>query len=177
MELEPIFFQNKTISDGRGLVVDLDTQVKEFNFSTVHQCYSLSKGTNTIRGLHFQTGKYSQSKIVSCVSGSLIDVVVNIDKNTSDFARVYYFSLNGLDGNSIYVPNSFAHGFITRSPDTIVHYSFDNVFQPECAETLSFFDPDLNIELPLEGGESLMSDSDRTGLKLSEASRKFELAK
>ena len=104
MVLKPTIFENKIFKDPRGLLVDLSAQVSRFNFETVHQCFSLSESKNTLRGLHFQSGKYAQSKIVSCVTGSLIDIVVNIDRSAEDFGKVFYFSLNGLDGNSVYVP-------------------------------------------------------------------------
>lgn len=174
MFLEPTIFENEKFQDARGLLVDLSAQVSGFNFETVHQCFSLSESKNTLRGLHFQSGKYAQSKIVSCVTGSLIDIVVNIDRSAEDFGKVHYFSLSGLDGNSVYVPNNCAHGFITTSPNTIVHYSFDNIFWASSSVTLSFFDPELDVEFPIDKSEMFISSNDQFGLELKAAADKFE---
>lgn len=175
MVLKPTIFENKIFKDPRGLIVDLSAQVSMFDFDTMHQCFSVSESKNTLRGLHFQRGKYAQSKIVTCVKGSLIDIVVNIDRSTKYFGKVFYFPLNGLDGNSIYVPNNCAHGFITTSPNTIVHYSFDSIFWASSSVTLSFFDPELDIKLPVDRSEMFISSNDQSGVELSAAADKFEL--
>jgi dTDP-4-dehydrorhamnose 3,5-epimerase len=177
MVIEPTLFENKIFSDPRGLLVDLSAQESIFNFNTKHQCFSLSEPKNTLRGLHFQSGEYAQSKIVSCVTGSLIDVVVNIDRSGNDFGKVFYFSLNGLDGNSVYVPKNCAHGFITTSPNTVVHYSFDSIFWASSSVTLSFFDPALDVKFPVDRSEMLISSNDQSGLELIAAAEKFETRK
>ena len=127
-----------------------------------------------MRGLHFQTGKNAQAKIVTCIYGSILDVTVNLSEETNSFGKVYHFCLKGGSGKSVYVPPNFAHGYITLHSDTIVHYSFDRIFTPEHSGTLNFFDKSLKISLPNLNEEATISDKDKLGISLNEASLRFK---
>ena len=170
----PQKFENKIFMDTRGSLVDLSRQSEMFNFETVHQCFSTSLKKFTMRGLHFQFGKFAQTKILTCLTGSLTDVVVNINDRDPEFGTIKYFNLNAGDGYSLYIPSSYAHGFITAQDHTLVHYSFDNFFSYEHSTTLDFFDNSLDIEFPCEKAMLHFSESDSLGISFEQAVKVFK---
>lgn len=153
--------------------MDLSRQVEMFNFETVHQCFSISLKRFTMRGLHFQFGKFAQAKILTCLTGSLTDVVVNINDRDPDFGTIKYFNLHACDGYSLYVPSSYAHGFITAEDHTLVHYSFNNLFSHEHSTTLNFFDASLGIEFPCKKAMLTFSERDASGISFEQATEVF----
>lgn len=115
--------------------------VKQANFST-----STKKGT--LRGLHFQTPPHSENKIISCLSGAIWDVVVDIRANSPTFLRHFAIELSSSKNLSLLVPEGFAHGFLTLTDDAnVLYFSTSNYFQ-KAERTLNPFDPKLAIKWP-----------------------------
>ncbi len=100
------------------------------NSEWLEQYYSISK-KNVIRGMHFQLPPYEHDKLVSCLEGEILDVVVDLRKNSKSFGKVESFELTGEEGKSIYIPKGCAHGFYTRSETALIFYNVSTVYVKE----------------------------------------------
>ena len=121
------FIENKVFRDKRGtfspLMLDkLDKKWLQSNISVNPRKY-------TLRGLHFQKNEYAQAKLIKVISGKILDFVVDMRKVSDDYNKVFFFEMN--EGDEVYVPRYFAHGFITLEEDSIVQYLVDNDYSPE----------------------------------------------
>lgn len=102
-----------------------------------------SKGV--IRGLHWQAAPFGQGKLVSCVAGSILDVAVDIRKESPTFGKHVAVELNETEPKSLWVPEGFAHGFQSLEDETRVHYKVTNYWNKDCEDSLNPLDVDLNI--------------------------------
>ena len=100
----------------------------------------------TIRGLHFQTGKYEQAKLVTCTSGRVLDVIVDIRKDSPSYGRVVEVELGQTLNKQVFVPRGCAHGFSALSDNTIFQYKVDNPYNKESEGGIIYNDPTLNID-------------------------------
>ena len=121
------FIENKVFRDKRGtfspLMLDkLDKNWLQSNISVNPRKY-------TLRGLHFQKNEYAQAKLIKVISGKILDFVVDMRKVSDDYNKVFFFEMN--EGDEVYVPRYFAHGFITLEEDSIVQYLVDNDYSSE----------------------------------------------
>lgn len=98
------------------------TSLKEVNLS-------FTQKSGTVRGFHFQTESFSESKIVTCVAGKILDVVIDVRPNSATYGYVNRVTLEARDGKSLVVPKGFAHGFQTLSDETSVLYCVDQKYQ------------------------------------------------
>lgn len=103
-----------------------------------------SKGV--IRGLHWQEAPYGQGKLVSCFSGKILDVAVDIRKASSTFGQYVAVELNSEEANSLWVPEGFAHGFQSLTDNTRVHYKVTNYWNKESERSLNFQDSEIDIK-------------------------------
>ena len=115
----------------------------------VVQCnISYNKRKGTFRGMHFQVAPHEEDKLVSCIQGAMLDYIVDLRKESPTFKHWIAVELSAENGLALYVPKTFAHGFITLADDTTVHYQMSEFYQPDFARGFRFDDPDINIELP-----------------------------
>lgn len=118
-----------------------------------------SKGV--LRGLHFQLPPYDQAKLVRVISGTVIDVAVDLRKDSPDYGKHYSILLSGENKKQLFVPRGFAHGFVVLENDTIFSYKVDNIYAPEFESGIIWNDPDLSIDWQLNGITPLLSDKDK----------------
>lgn len=123
-----------------------------------------SKGV--IRGLHWQEAPFGQGKLVTCVSGSIYDVAVDIRKNSEFFGKYFAIQLDSRELTSLWIPEGFAHGFQALSDDTVVHYKVTNYWSRDHEKSLNCLDPLINIAWPL--GLTLISSKDSQAPRISE---------
>jgi dTDP-4-dehydrorhamnose 3,5-epimerase len=119
---------------------------------------SMSKITGTTRGLHFQFPPFSETKIVSCPSGKLFDVAVDIRSDSPTFMRYFSRVLSSSNKDFLVIPEGFAHGFQTLVPNTEILYLVTKEFSPPHDNGLNPLDPSLSIDWPLP--ISIMSPKD-----------------
>ncbi|MFY7878885.1 MAG: dTDP-4-dehydrorhamnose 3,5-epimerase [Lacibacter sp.] len=114
-----------------------------------------------IRGLHFQKGAFAQTKLVRCLSGSILDVVVDLRRNSPTFKKVFAIELTSENKKSLLVPKGFAHGFSVLSESAEVFYKCDSFFNKESEGGLLYNDPAMNINWRIEKGKEIVSDKDQ----------------
>ena len=129
---------------------------------------SLSPSRGTIRGLHFQEPPAAQDKLVRVPRGRILDVVVDLRKNSATFGQSLTVEISAEQWNQLLVPVGFAHGLITLEDDTEVHYKVSNFYAPEHDKGILWSDPGLNIDWGVDQGEVLASPKDQVQPKLSE---------
>jgi len=100
----------------------------------------------TIRGLHFQTGEYEQAKLVTCTNGRVLDVIVDIRKNSPSYGKVVEIELISMSNKQVFIPRGCAHGFSALSDNTIFQYKVDNPYNKESEGGIIYNDATLNID-------------------------------
>ena len=120
---------------------------------------SLSTSRYVLRGLHFQTPPVAQAKLVRVPRGAIFDVAVDIRKESPTYGRWASIVLSAEKWNQLYIPEGFAHGFLTLEDDTEVNYKVSAAYSPDHDRTIRFNDPDIGIDWPLEA-EPLLSAKD-----------------
>ena len=121
---------------------------------------SFSKMHGTVRGMHLQTPPHGEVKIVTCVSGVIWDVVVDMRPDSPHFLQWRAFTLTGEDRTKLYIPSGFAHGFQTLEGDTEVHYLISAFYNPAAAKGFRYDDEAFAIQWPLP--VSVISEKDKS---------------
>ena len=103
-----------------------------------------------VRGLHFQLPPFEQAKLVRCVSGKILDVVVDLRKNSKTYGKSFSIELSSENNKQLFVPKGFAHGFQVLSEDAIVNYKVDNFYNPKFDSGIIWNDKDLSIDWNLD---------------------------
>ena len=103
-----------------------------------------------IRGLHFQAPPFEQTKLVRCVSGNILDVVVDLRINSKTYGKSFSFELSSENNKQLFVPKGFAHGFQVLSESAIVNYKVDNYYNPKSETGIIWNDKNLSIDWNLD---------------------------
>jgi len=127
-----------------------------------------------LRGLHFQKGKYSQSKLVRVVSGRVLDVAVDIRRGSPTFGKHVAVELSGENHRQLFIPRGFAHGFSVLSGQAVFQYKCDNYYAPGCEGAILWNDPSLEIDWKLPEADILLSEKDRHNPLLADAPELFD---
>jgi dTDP-4-dehydrorhamnose 3,5-epimerase len=126
----------------------------------VQDNHSRSVPAGVLRGLHFQTPPFEQSKLVRVVRGAAFDVAVDLRRGSPTFGRWLAFELNERNFEMLFVPRGFAHGFCTLEENTEIVYKVDNPYSPGHEAGIRWDDLDLGIEWP-GAGEPVLSEKDK----------------
>jgi dTDP-4-dehydrorhamnose 3,5-epimerase len=114
-----------------------------------------------LRGLHYQNAPYSQSKLIRVLSGSILDIVLDVRKEKPTFGKFFSLELSSEDKRQLFVPKGFAHGFLVLSDFAEVLYKTDEFYNQDSEGGINFFDPTLKLKNILNGGDFLLSEKDR----------------
>lgn len=142
-----------TFKDERGAFsrVYCEDEMQDIFGKSIKQInHSATKEKGTVRGLHFQYEPYAEIKMVKCIKGSILDIVVDIRKNSSTFLQYFSIELSEENQKMIYIPKGFAHGFQTLENNTELLYFHSSVYTPSNEGALNINDPLLNIKWPLD---------------------------
>ncbi len=172
-EIEGVWIlQPKVYDDARGYFFevfkqsDFEQHVGKVNFIQDNE----SKSTyGVLRGLHYQKGDLSQAKLVRVISGKVLDVAVDIRKNSPTFGKHVMVELSGENKRQFFIPRGFAHGFLVMSDEAVFTYKVDNLYSPQNEASIRFDDPDLAIQWPVNMDEVLTSPKDLTAVSLKDA--------
>ncbi|HAF30841.1 MAG TPA: dTDP-4-dehydrorhamnose 3,5-epimerase [Bacteroidales bacterium] len=156
--------------DERGFFMrtfDIDLfQKSGLDFNWVQENHSRSEKKGIIRGLHFQLPPYSETKLVRCIHGAVLDVFVDLRKDSLTFGQWDSIELSAENKKMILIPRGFAHGFCTLSDISEVVYKVDNVYSKESERGILWNDPEIGIEWPVN--DPVLSEKDKQNLTLAE---------
>ena len=171
-----IIIEPKVHGDNRGYFIETFRQDKleefigyKINFCQDNESKS-SKGV--LRGLHYQLAPHSQTKLVRVIQGRVLDVAVDIRKNSSTFGKHVAVELSADNKKQLLVPRGFAHGFLVLEDDTIFAYKVDNYYSPECDRGISFSDIDLDIDWKIDIKDLNLSAKDKIQKDLKDVDTK-----
>lgn len=126
-----------------------------------------------VRGLHYQLNPKAQAKLVRVLHGEVLDVVVDLRKNSATFGRQYSILLNGENKKQLFIPRGFAHGFAVLSDTCIFQYKCDNVYSKELERGINILDTILGIDWMLKPEEMIVSDKDSVQPSFIESEHNF----
>ena len=129
----------------------------DFNIVQCNISYNKSKGT--LRGMHYQIKPYEEAKLVSCTSGVIYDVIIDLRPDSPTYCQWFAVELSAEDYKMLYVPECFAHGFQTLENNTVVFYQMSEFYHPECARGVRWDDPAFGIKWPLS--VKIISEKDK----------------
>lgn len=122
-----------------------------------------------LRGLHYQKGGFSQAKLVRVIKGKVLDVAVDMRKQSLTFGKHVMVELSEENKRQFFIPRGFAHGFLVLSEEAIFTYKVDNVYAPQAEASVRFDDPDLSIDWPIDPAKVIMSEKDLRAVSFREA--------
>ncbi len=158
-----LIVRKKTYVDKRGFVRELlreNIVKKKFNF----QIFTKSR-KGVLRGLHLQV-KNPQAKYITVLSGKILDVAVDLRKNSKTFGKHFSIILESKNNTSLLIPEGFAHGFYSFNNNTLIHYNCSNYRDAKSEMGILWDDKDLNINWPIK--KPLLSKKDKNNITLSE---------
>jgi len=143
-----------TLSDERGAfsrvfcMEELSPLMQEKRIEQINHSFNSKKGT--VRGMHFQYAPDCEVKMVKCMRGSVLDIVIDIRKNSETFLESFSIELSAKNQNMLFIPEGFAHGFQTLEDDTELLYLHTKLYSPKNEGALNVTDPLLDINFPLD---------------------------
>ncbi len=155
---------NNLYQDNRGSFIELHNQKKFENIfgkiNFVQDNESESK-FGVLRGLHFQIPPFSQCKLVRCSRGEVLDVVLDLRKNSKTYLKSHFIKLSEKNKTQLLIPRGFAHGFIVLSPKAIFSYKVDQYYNQKYERGIFWNDPELNIDWPINKDKIIVSEKDK----------------
>ena len=146
---------------------------KEFKRPLDSVAFSVNPMAGTIRGLHFQIEPFAEEKLITCIQGSIFDVIVDLRPHSSTHGKWVSFELCATNSRQLYLPKGVAHGFQTLVPDSIIHYCLSSPYSRESSFAINPLG-DLEIPWPIE--KYIVSERDANGLSSSDAGQKYSLS-
>lgn len=160
-----VIIEPKVFVDDRGYFFESFSQHKfssgidEVKFVQDNESKSMY---GVLRGLHFQKPPFAQAKLVRVVKGCILDVAVDIRKDSPTFGKYMSIELSEENKLQLFIPQGFAHGFVVLTNDTIVQYKCDEYYHPESEGAIVWNDPQINIDWKLPLSDIILSDKDRS---------------
>jgi dTDP-4-dehydrorhamnose 3,5-epimerase len=152
-------FNENTFQNGIG---------QNVHFVQDNQSFS-TKGV--LRGLHYQTGKHAQSKLVRVLQGEVLDVAVDIRPDSPTYGQYEAVLLSAEKQNQFFVPKGFAHGFLVLSETATFFYKCDNFYNKESEGGIMYNDPEINIDWQFELDQLIISEKDQVLPNLANAKK------
>ena len=159
-----IICEPKKIKDKRGFFTESFRKdlFEKFYGNKINFCQeNLSESSyGVLRGLHFQKEPYAQSKLISVLKGKILDVVVDIRKNSKFYGKHFSIELNETNNKQLFVPKGFAHGFVVLSKLARVSYKVDNYYNLSSQDGFRYNDPELNINWKIDEKSIIINKKD-----------------
>ena len=163
-EIEGVYIiEPKVFKDARGYFFesfsqrDFEAKVGKVNFVQDNESMS---SYGVMRGLHFQKPPFTQSKLVRCVKGAVLDVAVDIRKGSPTYGKHVAVELTEDNHRQFFIPHGFAHGFAVLSETAIFQYKCDNFYAPQADGGISILDQSLGIDWRIPTDKAILSDKD-----------------
>lgn len=174
-----LIIEPKVFGDARGYFLE-SFNAREFaektglNINFVQDNESMSS-YGVMRGLHFQTPPYTQSKLVRCVKGAVLDVAVDIRKGSPTYGQHVAVELTEDNHHQFFVPRGFAHGFAVLSETAVFQYKCDNFYAPQADGGISILDDSLGIDWNIPTEKALLSEKDTKHALLKDFNSPFDI--
>lgn len=158
-----VIIEPKVFTDSRGYFFEsfsqreFEEKVRKINFVQDNESMSTY---GVMRGLHFQRPPYTQSKLIRCIKGKILDVAVDIRKGSPTYGQHVAVELSQQNHRQFFVPRGFAHGFAVLSEEAVVQYKCDNFYAPEADSGISIKDESLGIDWMVPTENAILSEKD-----------------
>lgn len=168
----------RVFKDGRGYFFEsfsqreFDEKVRKVSFVQDNESMSVY---GVMRGLHFQRPPFTQSKLVRCVKGAVLDVALDISKGSSTYGEHVAVELTEDNHRQFFVPRGFAHGFAVLSQTAVFQYKCDNFYVPEADGGVSIVDSSLSIDWKIDADKALLSEKDAKHALLKDFNSPFSI--
>ena len=172
-----VIIEPRIFKDDRGYFYESFSQ-REFEEKVCRTTFvqdNQSKSSyGVVRGLHFQKPPYSQSKLVRCIKGAVLDVAVDIRKGSPTFGKYVAVELTEDNHRQFFVPRGFAHGFAVLSEEAVFQYKCDNFYNKESEGSVAWNDPQLGIDWRIPSEKVLLSEKDKLSKSITDADYLFD---
>lgn len=152
------------LNDGRGFFARIwdkkEFSKMELETEFVQSSISVNKKKGTIRGMHYQSSSYEESKIVRCIRGKIYDVIIDLRPDSKTFKKWFSIELSANNYKMLYIPKGFAHGFQSLEDNTEVFYQISEFYNPKFSKGIRWNDTKLNIKWPLQ--VTVISEKDKS---------------
>lgn len=168
---EVVIIEPRVFNDARGYFFesfserDFVEQVADVKFVQDNESASVY---GVVRGLHYQNPPYTQSKLVRCVRGRVLDVAVDIREGSPTYRKWVAVELSEENHRQLFIPKGFAHGFAVLSERAVFQYKCDEFYHPEADAGIQLLDPSLGIEWGVKEADMILSDKDRNRAPLDD---------
>ena len=166
-----VIIEPQVFEDERGYFFESWNQAKmeeaglHYNFIQDNQsksCYG------TVRGIHFQKGEFSQAKLVRVLEGTVLDVAVDLRRNSPTFGKHVAVELSAENKKQLLIPRGFGHGFSVLTPTAVFAYKCDNIYNKASEGGIRFDDPDIGIDWKIDPKKAILSEKDKNAPCLKE---------
>ena len=158
-----VIIEPDVFGDNRGFFMESWNKKKMaeagLDYDFVQDNHSKSTAKGTLRGIHFQKGDKAQAKLVRCVKGAVLDVAVDLRKNSPTFKQWVGVELSEENKKQLLIPRGFGHGFVTLTDDVEFLYKADNYYAPEADAGVRWNDPEIGVEWGIEN--PILSEKDK----------------
>lgn len=164
-EIPDVWILNpKVFADARGYFMETWREA-DFNAHIGHDVHFVQDNQSfssrgVLRGLHYQQGEFSQAKLVRVLAGTVVDVAVDLRKDSPTFGKHVMVELSAENKRQLFIPRGFAHGFQVIAEQALFTYKVDNIYAPQAERSIRYNDPTLNIAWPITD-ESLVQLSEK----------------
>lgn len=165
-----VILEPKTFGDQRGWFMEsyskktLEELGLYYDFVQDNQSFSKEKGI--LRGIHLQNAPYAQAKLVRCTRGSILDVAVDLRKNSKTYKQWVSVVLSAENKKQLLIPRGFGHGFVTLTDNVEVQYKTDNYYDFSSDRSIKYNDPELNIDWGIS--DPILSEKDSNAKNLDQ---------
>ncbi|MBQ2566034.1 MAG: dTDP-4-dehydrorhamnose 3,5-epimerase [Bacteroidales bacterium] len=172
-----VVIEPRVFGDARGYFMetwsqrDFNSLVRPVRFVQDNESRS---SYGVVRGLHFQKGKSSQSKLVRVIEGRVLDVSVDIRRGSPTFGKHVAVELTGDSLRQLFIPKGFAHGFAVLSDSALFQYKCDSFYDPSSEESIAWDDPELGIDWHLPTEDIILSEKDKLSPRFRDAAELFD---
>ena len=170
-----VIIEPDVFGDNRGFFMESWSKKKMeevgLYYDFVQDNHSKSTVKGTLRGIHFQKGDKAQAKLVRCVKGVVLDVAVDLRKNSPTFKQWVGVKLSGENKKQLLIPRGFGHGFVTLTDDVEFLYKADNYYAPEADAGIRWKDPDIGVDWGVE--KPILSEKDKKSSLLKDCKELF----
>ena len=170
-----VIIEPEVFGDNRGFFMESWNKKKMaeagLDYDFVQDNHSKSTVKGTLRGIHFQKGDKAQAKLVRCVKGAVLDVAVDLRRNSPTFKQWVSVELSEENKKQLLIPRGFGHGFVTLTDDVEFLYKADNYYAPEADAGVRWNDPEIDVEWGVEN--PILSEKDRKNPFLKECNDLF----